>query len=420
MTTSIRRRLRGAASAVVLAGVLASMAGLGPATPVRAATTPSCTPRLLVLSAFPAEIGGLLAAATVNPSATVNVDGRNFYTGRLAGNDVVLALTGIGLVNANRTAQAAVDHFRCGATTAISGIVFSGVAGGRTYIGDVTVPARWTEDGGATWLRVDPTMLSVARGVAGSSLPLERDAPLGDPACACIDPHAIKPLRLPHVPTVIAGGDGTSADPFGGRAFFCVPSGGDVFGCAPCRPPAGSAPDVPRFATGVLPFVDPAFFLSYFNSPSPPTTSYDASDMETAAVARVAARSHIPFIGFRAVSDGKGDPLMLPGFPFQFFVYRQLAADNAATVTIAFLRSWAGTHAGAHAAAANATAAVAPITGASAARLPDTSTGPRGSAVPALTLAILVAVVGRAARRRQSVRRETQLPDSVSGACLAM
>ncbi len=23
-------------------------------------------------------------------------------------------------------------------------------------------------------------------------------------------------------------------------------------------------------------------------------------------------------IGFRAASDGKGDPLMLPGFPFQF------------------------------------------------------------------------------------------------------
>jgi hypothetical protein len=45
----------------------------------------------------------------------------------------------------------------------------------------------------------------------------------------------------------------------------------------------------------------------------------------------------VPFIGFRAVSDGGGDPLHLPGFPVQFFYYRQLAADNAARVTLAFL-----------------------------------------------------------------------------------
>jgi nucleoside phosphorylase len=59
--------------------------------------------------------------------------------------------------------------------------------------------------------------------------------------------------------------------------------------------------------------------------------------METAAVATVAARHHLPFLGFRAASDGNGDPLMLPGFPFQFFVYRQLAADNAAAVALRFL-----------------------------------------------------------------------------------
>jgi nucleoside phosphorylase len=62
--------------------------------------------------------------------------------------------------------------------------------------------------------------------------------------------------------------------------------------------------------------------------------------METAAVFSIAAAHGIPFIGFRAASDGGGDPLMLPGFPSQFFVYRQLAADNAAAVALAFLRAW--------------------------------------------------------------------------------
>jgi nucleoside phosphorylase len=55
----------------------------------------------------------------------------------------------------------------------------------------------------------------------------------------------------------------------------------------------------------------------------------------------VATRYKVPFLGIRAVSDGAGDPLHLPGFPAQFFVYRQLAGNNAAAVTIAFLQVWA-------------------------------------------------------------------------------
>jgi nucleoside phosphorylase len=50
----------------------------------------------------------------------------------------------------------------------------------------------------------------------------------------------------------------------------------------------------------------------------------------------------VPFLGLRGVSDGGGDALGLPGFPFQFFYYRQLAADNAAAATLAFLAAWPG------------------------------------------------------------------------------
>jgi hypothetical protein len=55
-------------------------------------------------------------------------------------------------------------------------------------------------------------------------------------------------------------------------------------------------------------------------------------DEESAAIAREAAAKHVPFIVFRAVSDGHGDPLDLPGFPAQFNVYYRLAANNAAAV----------------------------------------------------------------------------------------
>jgi hypothetical protein len=43
------------------------------------------------------------------------------------------------------------------------------------------------------------------------------------------------------------------------------------------------------------------------------------------------------------VSDGGGDPIFasaLIGFPVQFLVYQQLAADNAAAVAQAFLARW--------------------------------------------------------------------------------
>ena len=301
-----------------------------------------CTPTLLVLSAFPGEIDKLLFElfeSTITETAVV--DGHTFYIGRLRGNAVVLALTGIGLINADETARTALGSFRCGSRTAITGIVFSGVAGGRSFIGDVTVPARWTLDDGKTWYPADRSMFAVARAVIGSGrVQLADRTPLGDLACVGLDPNLVPIIQMPQQPQIIVGGDGKSADPFGGRRFPCIPGGGDVFGCQPCRARL-QAPDVARFVEGAAPFADPNFFLGYFEMPTPSTTEWVAEDMESAAVARVAAQNRIPFIAFRGISDGQGDPLMLPGFPVQFFVYRQLAAENAAAVALGFLEAWA-------------------------------------------------------------------------------
>jgi nucleoside phosphorylase len=325
----MRRFVVLAVAGVILAGA--------PASPSGAATT-ACSPRLLVLSAFPAEIGGILDAATV--TRTEVIDGRSFFLGRLEGNDVVMALTGIGQVNATRTTEEAFAHFGCGSGHGITGVVFSGVSGGRTYIGDVTVANRWTQDG-KHWLGVDPSMFATSRRVAQSgSVKLERNAPIGDCGCTGLNPDLVPTVRLDRAPRIVMGGDGHTADPFGGRAFPCISSGGDVFGCDPCRFQSHSPDQVSNFLTGAAPFIDPNFFASYFASPPASTSTYTADDMETAAVARVAAQHGAPFLAFRALSDGKGDPLMLPGFPFQFFVYRQLAADNAAAVALAFLKAW--------------------------------------------------------------------------------
>ena len=79
--------------------------------------------------------------------------------------------------------------------------------------------------------------------------------------------------------------------------------------------------------------------LGLLSAVNPPV---DAVDQETAAAQQVADAHGVPFLGIRGMSDGPGDPLNLPGYPFTFFVYKQIAADNAAIVTEAFLDSWAG------------------------------------------------------------------------------
>jgi nucleoside phosphorylase len=292
-----------------------------------------------VLSAYPGEIGKNLAALKLEK--TVVLENRSFYVGRLGRADVILALTGIGLVNAEQTSKLAVGHFRCGSAPAISNIVFSGVAGGRTFIGDVIVPSRWTLDDGKTWMPVDSKMFAVAKTLkAGPSMRLSQDAKVGDAACLGDDPQRLQAVHVDQVPKLRVGGKGKSTDPFNGKAFTCIPCGGDVFGCEPCQAQRNIAAAAGRFASTAPAFIDPNFILGYFNNPSPATTNYDSEDMESGAVAKVARANRIPFLAFRGVSDGQGDPLGLPGFPFQFFAYRQLAADNAASAVQAFLSTW--------------------------------------------------------------------------------
>jgi nucleoside phosphorylase len=307
----VRRLVAAAVGALLLAGVGAATSGAEPA----------CGARTLVLSAMPLELNPLVEAAAI--TSTADVDGRTYYGATLAGRDVVLTVTGIGPVNAAHAITTAVEHSSCPFTAA----VFSGVAGSRSSIGDVVVPVRWTLDDGAHWFPADPALVAVARTVRPT---LSRDVPVGDAACLCPGVDAATPVHVGHVPVVRVGGDGTTSDPFGGKAVPCVPGGGDIAGCRPCVL-AGIGADVLDFAR-----TPPE--LPTFAAPGPTTDTYAAQDEETAAVAQVAERHGIPFLGIRGVSDGQGDPLHLPGFPAQFLVYRQLAADNAAATTIEVLR----------------------------------------------------------------------------------
>jgi nucleoside phosphorylase len=261
-------------------------------------------PALAVFSAFPAELQPLVERATVRE--TLVIGDRVLRVGTLGDVPVVLGLLGIGLENAASTTRLVLDHFD------VAAFVVSGVAGSPQRIGDVTVPDTWTEDDGASH-PADPALTAIAREVAASGVAFEK--------CTPVPPEPPGPtVCLGYDPQIVVGGSGHSSDPFGGNPVRCTPGGGDVFGCdVTAAMPASAAPA---------------------GGPGETNLEVETTDMETAAAAREAQARGVPFIAFRAVSDGAGDPLGLPGFPAQFFAYYRLAADNVAAATAAFVARW--------------------------------------------------------------------------------
>jgi hypothetical protein len=252
-----------------------------PADPFCGLATEECaTPYVLVVTAFPEETSAVLRRTTV--SDTVVVGPHTFYVGRLGGAPVVVLRTGIGMLNAAAATEAALARF------AIGSILFSGVAGSDENIADVVVPDDWT-DGQAVY-GADADLLAAARTLA---------VELED--CTPVPPEApTQEVCMAHVPRIVVGGHGESGDPFGANPVRCTVGGGPVFGCDDAIRPAAVAQGGAAFP--------------------------DAVDQETAAVARVALRARVPFLGVRGVSDGGGDPLGLPGFPGQFFAYYLISA----------------------------------------------------------------------------------------------
>jgi hypothetical protein len=325
------------AVAAGLAAALVPMAGAGAAATKQTASRSVASCPVLVLAALPLEVAPILDAAHVDPAPAWVHAGKGYWSGTLEGNRAVIALTGIGMVNAKQVTAAAFDHFGC-----FSAVVFSGTSGGD-YIGDVMVPGRWTGDG-QHYLQTSAWALSVLSRALRKPVALMQTTPTGDPACVCQVtgvPSETVPVTVLHKPAVEVGGTGLSNDGFGGRALPCTPQASDILGCWPCRfPDPDAAGQTQDLTTTVPPFLDPSFFLGYESASATPPGSYVSEDNETEAAFTVAGDHHVPFIGFRAASDGGGDPLGLPGYPSQFLVYRQLAADNAGAVALAFLHAW--------------------------------------------------------------------------------
>lgn len=283
-----------------------------------ASVAPADTPRVAVISAFPAELA--LLESKVQGARKQAINGVEFTTGTLQGKPVVLFLSGVSMVNASMNTQLALDRFR------VTHVVFTGIAGGvnpQLNIGDVVIAQRWAEYLEALFAReVAPGKYQAPTHQTDVKLPnfgMIHPRPVGvrsadhlqeekklwfdaDPQLMRIARQAAYEVKLDrcdaekhcldHQPRVVVGGHGVS-----GQAF-----------------------------------VDNAAFREYtFN-----TFAASVLDMETAAVAHVAYANGVPFIAFRSLSDlaggGEGEN--------QIKTFFKLAADNSARVLLAFFAAW--------------------------------------------------------------------------------
>ncbi|GAM10274.1 5'-methylthioadenosine/S-adenosylhomocysteine nucleosidase [Geobacter sp. OR-1] len=286
-----------------------------------AATNPSATrldstPRLAVISAFDAELAKLRSAATITGTEVVN--GRTHYLGKLAGQDVVLLLSGYSMVNAAMTTQALFDHFT------VKGIVFSGIAGGVNpglQVGDVTVPAQWGNYQENLFARETATGFDPGR-ITGEFKNFGMIFP-----------------RASSVPVI-----GNEPDRLEKRFWFPV----DATALERASHLAGSVKlnrctasnecleKEPRLVIGGNGVSGPTFVdNSAYRQWAWDTFKADALDMETAAVAHVAYVNRVPYIAFRSLSDLAGGG---PG-KNEEKVFGRLAADNSAAVVIEYLKA---------------------------------------------------------------------------------
>ena len=283
---------------------------------VRSATVADRTPRLAVMSAFDAELDRLRAATRI--TATPVINGRTHYVGTLAGQEVVLMLSGFSMVNAAMNTQAMLDRFE------IRGIVFSGIAGGVNpglRVGDVTVPAQWGNYQEAVFARETPGGWDAGR-LAGEF------ANFG-----MMFPRASSVARAVGAPDSLERRFWFPVDSAALATARTVARTVQLSRCTGAGECLGHEPQVVVGGNGVSgpTFVDNAAYREWAWM----TFRADALDMETAAVAVVAYQNRVPYIAFRSLSDLAGGGTGKNEVP----VFGKLAADNSAALVIAYLKA---------------------------------------------------------------------------------
>lgn len=269
------------------------------------------TERLLVITATRTEFDAV--ARRVQDGAVQGAGPSLALEGRLGGSDVVVLQSGVSIVNAAMTTQWALDQYP------VRAIVVSGTAAGLDpdlSVGDVVIAEQWGKYNEIFFLRETDD-------------PGPPESPFGEPLpfapYALMAPRPARPLPSTTSPA---------------RPRFWFPADTDLLAraqesaakvtLATCWPETlclDHTPSVHLAKAGVSGsvFMDNVAFGRYLRD------IFGASivEMETAAIAIVAAANTVPFIAIRAVSDMVRPT---PSADHQYVNYHALAAENAARV----------------------------------------------------------------------------------------
>lgn len=277
------------------------------------------TPRIAVATAFAPELDALLPMLEMPTEHRVN--GVTFYSGQIAGLDVVVFKTGVSVVNASMNTQLVFDAFN------ITDIVVSGIAGGvdpDLSIGDVTVAREWAKYDEWVFMReTAPGVFTPPVGVEPSEPALGYMGPQGNVIGTAQMPEAKRQFWWPVDGELLA-----IAEVAAGIVEFerCSPQG-------QCLDEAPRVVLGGRGVTGSI-FLDNAEVRTYLYD----TFGAQVAEMETAAVAMVAHANDVPFIAFRSLSDLAGGGHADENEMFAFF---HIAAQNSASLVVAFLEAYA-------------------------------------------------------------------------------
>jgi nucleoside phosphorylase len=358
-----RRRVWVAAPVLALAAMALTLVPVDALAATASTTSQSpagcASSHVLLLGSYPSEVSANIDREVLDPDQPTVIDGIDFYAGTLSGSRVVIAIAGPAPAETYATTVLALKHFVC-----TSAIVFSGTAGGggESGLGDVTAPGAWTRNYGVTFFPVSTAALAVAREIeTKTDTELATSAPVNDGPCLCQGVfYRMQAVPILRTPRLVVGGYGTT---YGGESDACIAQGGMLEGCNPCPPDSGAAAvsiNVPisfganssnavaqaaslAASTGTL--VGDAHALLSHESAPPPTAlaetsggpSYIADDQQTTGALEAADAYHVPFIAFRGISDTSAVGNL---WPFEWLVFQQLAADNAATAARLWIQRW--------------------------------------------------------------------------------
>jgi adenosylhomocysteine nucleosidase len=299
--------------------------------------------RIGIVSAFGAE-ADILVERTVN-AQTHHINGNRFTTGQLCGNDVVIVLCGVSMVNAAMVTQLMLDRFN------VDRLVMSGIAGGLDpafAVGDVLVPQEWAMPMEIYW---------GSDGKVPSPCGREGDlAPLGLELARASNgaPRPSFSVRTPEGELFETGQflrDSfvlTETNAPQGEFRFSYPADDDMMAVARTLTPellrvgpkdqTMSVSHQPKMVVGGVGVSCTAFvanpdYRAYLNQ----ALGARVTDMETASFAHVAYANQVPYIAFRSLSDiAGGDHSADVGA----FFASGLAEANASAVTLSFLSAW--------------------------------------------------------------------------------